>query len=107
VTAPTADYGKLTLAAVVKRCISRLKRDANHLKVDTKCYFDGLQTKHDNLQGKVFELKTAEAVRQIEGEELLDEAKKVCDEISRKRRTDTVNEIKEEARELKRRCEEI
>jgi uncharacterized protein YlxW (UPF0749 family) len=128
VTAPTADCGKLTLADVVKRCMGRLERDANHLKVDAKCYFDGLQTKHGNLQGRVFELETAEAVRRMEEEELLDEVKKlrdeakelrdevkelrdevkdVRDEIPRKRRTDAVDEIEEEVRKLKRRCGEI
>lgn len=39
-TAPTDDYGKLTLAAIVKRYISRLEKDANCLKVNAKCYFD-------------------------------------------------------------------
>ena len=126
-TAPTADCGKLTLAAVVKRCTGRLKRCADHLNVDSQCYslrIDGLRTKHDDLQGRVSVLETAEYGLQREVKELLDEmkevrdevkelrdeAKEVRDEISRKGRTDAVDgieEIEEEARKLKRRRVEI
>lgn len=82
-TAPTADCGKLTLAAVVKRCT------------------DGLRTKHDDLQSRVSVFETAEYGLQV---------KELRDEISRRRRTDTadgIEEIEEKALKLKRRRVEI
>lgn len=98
-TAATTDCGKLTLTVVVKRCM------------------DGLRSKHDDLQGRVSVLETAEYGLQSEVKELRDkvkglrdEAKEVRDEFSRKRRTDAVDgieEIEEEARKLKRTCGEI
>lgn len=73
--APTADGGKLTIIAVVKRCTRKLKSSADFLKAESQCYslrLDDFETKHDNFEDRIFALE-------VEEEALQEEVKALCE----------------------------
>jgi hypothetical protein len=117
VTLPTADGGKLTTIAIIKRCMGKLKSCANFLKGDSQCYslrLDGFETKHEVFEERISALevdlqKEVERLRD-EVKTLREELKELRNEISRKRRTyvvEGIEEIEEEALKSKRRRVEI
>ena len=114
---PTADSGKLTIIAVIKRYIGKLKSCANFLKGDSQCY--SLRLNSFEIKYKVFEERISvlevDLQKEVKGlrnevKTLRKELKELRNEISRKRRTyivDGIEEIEEEALKSKRRRVEI
>jgi predicted nuclease with TOPRIM domain len=93
---PTADCGNLTLPAVVRKCMAKLDRDADHAN-------SGFQTYFDDLQSRVFELETSDTP--VRMEELFEEVKELRDEAEKLR--DEAKELRDEAKELRDEVKEI
>jgi ABC-type phosphate transport system auxiliary subunit len=102
VTASTADGGKLTIVAVVERCMGRLRCAAKYLLADSECNsvrFDEVDDRISALQKEVKELRDEiQALRALG-----DEVKGIRGEISR--RTDTADGIEEIEMSKRRRVE--
>lgn len=113
----TADSGKLTTIAVIKRCIGKFKSCANFLKGDSQCYslcLDGFEIKYEVFEERisVLEVDLQKEVERLYNEvkTLYEELKELCNEISCKRRIyiiEGIEEIEKEALKSKYRCMEI